>query len=255
MATRRPMFGVKDLFTCVNLMGGVVAMCLCVDGRPFEAGVAVILGYVFGDALDGYVARRLGTSNRFGEEFDSIADHMSHVVAPAAIVYTVYRQAGLVPAPWDQVLAIALAGAMVVSVSIRHARNIVAPVNFKGVWVGLPRTVLGFWAIGYCNAEFATRLPGGLWFGVAFIPALCISTLTYWPFPSHHIQRRMFGWAIALLVCFFIAMGVALILAPRFLFDVVFLSMAIYAILASSTLTADERVAYDQAVAAARAAS
>ena len=49
------MFGIKDLFTVINLMGGVVGICLCVDGKPFEAGVAVILGYLCGDTLDGYV--------------------------------------------------------------------------------------------------------------------------------------------------------------------------------------------------------
>jgi hypothetical protein len=38
------MFGIKDLFTTINLMGGVVAMALCVDGKPWAAGVAVIVG-------------------------------------------------------------------------------------------------------------------------------------------------------------------------------------------------------------------
>ena len=249
------MFGVKDLFTCINLLGGVVAMCLCVEDRPFEAGVAVILGYVFGDALDGYVARRLGTSNQFGAEFDSIADHMAHVIAPAAIVYTVYKDAGLVPAPWDQLLAMALAGSMVVAVSIRHARNIVDPVDFKGVWVGLPRTVLGFWAIGYCNAALATKVPMGLWLGVVLIPALGVATLTYWPFPSHHIPRKMFGWAIALLVCFFAAMAIALVFRPGYLFDVVFLAMVVYAVLASRTITPAERAAYYRALAERRSAT
>ncbi len=60
------MFGIKDIFTTINLLGGVVAICLCIDGRPYDAGVAVLLGYLLGDTMDGYVARKLGTSNQFG---------------------------------------------------------------------------------------------------------------------------------------------------------------------------------------------
>lgn len=89
------MFGIKDVFTTINAMGGVVAICLCVDGRPFAAGVAMLLGYLCGDTVDGWIARKLGTSNQFGAEYDTIADHLSHCIAPGAIVYTVYRQADL----------------------------------------------------------------------------------------------------------------------------------------------------------------
>ena len=91
------MFGIKDIFTTINLLGGVVGICLCIDGRPYEAGLSVMLGYLLGDTLDGYVARKLNSANQFGAEFDTIADHTSHVIAPAAIVYTVYRDVGLLP--------------------------------------------------------------------------------------------------------------------------------------------------------------
>src|SRR3954454_18481245 len=106
------MFGIKDIFTTINLLGGVLGICFCVDGRPHWAGAAVMLGYLFGDTLDGWVARKLKTQNEFGGEFDTIADHLSHVIAPATIVYTVYKGVGLLPQPWNQVLAIGLAGSM-----------------------------------------------------------------------------------------------------------------------------------------------
>jgi len=247
------MFGIKDVFTSINLLGGVVAICLCIDGQPFEAGVAVVLGYLFGDALDGYVARRLGTANQFGAEFDSISDHTAHVIAPAAIVYTVYKDAGLLAAPWDQVLAIGLAMSMVLSVSIRHARNIVAPVEYKGVWVGLPRTILGFWAIGYACSPTAPKLPGGLWIGVGLIPLFGFLTLTHWPFPSHHLKRRMFGWVIALLAIFIVAVLGSLIFAYEYVFDVVFAICTIYSVFAWTSITREERAEYTQAVASAKA--
>jgi phosphatidylserine synthase len=247
------MFGIKDLFTTINLMGGVVAMALCVDGRPFAAGLAVMIGYLCGDTLDGWVARKLGTQNAFGAEFDTIADHLSHVVAPAVIVYTVYKDVGLVPAPWDKVLAIVLAGSLILAVSVRHARNIVNPVSFKGVWVGLPRTVLGFWAIAYCNATLAPHAPGGWWFGVVLIPLMSIATLSYWPFPSHHLARGLRPAALVSIAIAFLSTIAVAFVKREFFFDLLFFWMAGYAMSAWMSLSPAERTAYRETVQAARA--
>ena len=247
------MFGVKDLFTTINVVGGAVAICLCVDGRPYAAGIAVMLGYFLGDTLDGWVARKLNSANEFGAEFDTIADHTAHVIAPAAIVYTVYKDAGLVAEPWGRVLAMALAASMIVTVSIRHARNIVAPVSFKGIWTGLPRTVFGFLAIGYVNAKLAPDLPGGLWLGVFLIPFMGIATLTYWPFPSHHIVRPLFLWVRIGIVSFFVVPLAVAILRPAYFFDVLFFWMAGYSLLGWAAFTPEERATHRAKVAAARA--
>jgi phosphatidylserine synthase len=247
------MFGVKDLFTTINLLGGVIAICLCVDGRPYEAGIAVMLGYLLGDTLDGYIARKLGTANQFGSEYDTIADHTAHVIAPAVIVYTVYKDARLVPAPWDQVLAIGLASSLIVSVSIRHARNIVAPIEYKGVWAGLPRTVAGFLAIGYCNSSFAASAPGGWWVGVALMPAMAIGTLTYVPYPNHRMGRRHVWYVEVLVAGFLISTSYAMLLDRSILFDVLAFWMAGYSLTAWLSLTRAERTSYRAVVDEARA--
>jgi CDP-diacylglycerol--serine O-phosphatidyltransferase len=246
------MFGIKDLFTTINLLGGIVGICLCIDGQPYWAGVSVMLGYLCGDTLDGYVARKLGTSNEFGSEFDTIADHLSHVIAPAAIVYTVYKDVGLLPAPWSQVLAIALAASLIIAVSIRHARNIVAPVKYKGVWSGLPRSVLGFMAIGYCNAQLAPHAFGGWWLGVVLIPAMAVATLTYLPFPSHHITRSHYWYVNAVIILTFVLTIGIWVVYPRFGFDVLFFFMAGYSLSAWMSLSPAEREDYRRAVAQAK---
>lgn len=246
------MFGIKDLFTTINLMGGVVAMCLCVDGKPFEAGLSIMIGYLCGDTLDGYIARKLGTQNDFGGEFDTIADHTSHVIAPAVVVYTVYKDLPLLPAPWNKLLAIALAGSLIFAVSVRHARNIVKPVSYKGVWVGLPRSVLGFLAIAYCNARLAPHAPGGWWLGVVLIPFMGYATLTYWPFPSHHLVKGLRPAAVlAALIALFSSVAVGF-LKREFFFDLLFFWMAGYCMSAWMTLSVEERKAYRETVAKAR---
>lgn len=246
------MFGIKDLFTTINLLGGVVAICLCIDGRPYDAGIAVMLGYFLGDTLDGYVARKLGTANAFGAEYDTISDHLSHVIAPAAIVYTVYKDAALLAEPWNQVLAVALAASLITSVSIRHARNIVAPIDYKGVWVGLPRSVLGFLAIGYCNSSFVTAVPGGWWIGVVLIPAMAIATLTYLPFPSHRLGRSHSWYVQGLILGFFVSTLYAVVLHRAILFDVLTFWMVGYSLLGWVSLTRDELGKYRAVVRAAR---
>src|SRR5436853_2755156 len=115
------MLGVKDVFTTINCLGGAAAVCLCIDGRPFAAGIAVLLGYFLGDALDGPVARWTKTANEFGVEYDTIADHVAHCVAPAVITYTVYRDAALgLPPAATHAIAIGLAALLLVVGSVRH---------------------------------------------------------------------------------------------------------------------------------------
>ncbi len=243
------MFGIKDIFTTINVLGGAIAICLCIDGRPFEAGIAVMAGYVFGDTLDGWVARKLNSSNQFGAEYDTIADHNSHCIAPAAIVYTVYRDAGLLPSALaDQILAMALASAIIIAASVRHARNVVHPVKYKGVWAGLPRTILGFLSIAYVNATLAPYVFGGLWLGVVLIPLLCVATLTYLPFANHHLGRRHVWYVRVLIAGFFVTTAGALVLAPRFTFDVLFFWSFGYTVGSWMSLTPEERGDFRRAV-------
>ena len=250
------MFGIKDIFTTINVMGGVIAICLCVEREPFWAGVAMLLGYLCGDALDGWVARKLGTANAFGAEYDTIADHLCHCIAPGAIVFTVYRDADLGLVPWAQfALAVALGGSIMVAASIRHARNIVRPISVKGVWVGLPRTVLGFIAVAYVDSRLAPYAIGGMWLGVVLIPLLCVATLTYWPFANHHGLRAHFGYVRVLIALTFLSTIGVLVLYPEFVFDVFFFWMFGYAAGSWIALTPGERARYREAVTAGLAAA
>ena len=58
-------FGVKDLFTLVNLLGGIFAIHFVAVGDPTYAGYALLAGFMLGDTLDGPVARLTGTANKF----------------------------------------------------------------------------------------------------------------------------------------------------------------------------------------------
>ncbi len=251
--TTLKLFGLKDIFTTINLLGGIVGICLCIDGYPFAAGIAVLLGYAFGDTLDGWVARRLNSANAFGSEYDTISDHLAHCVAPATIVYTVYDRAQLLSSVWtSKLLAIALAGTIIVAASIRHARNAAQPVRFDGIWGGLPRSVLGFAAIGYVNGSLTTTIPGGLWWGVVLVPLLSAMTLTQLPFASHRLSRShslMVRIAIAMFFVTLLGVGV---FRGEFVFDVLFGWMMFYMLVSWATLTRKERIEHTRAIDSAR---
>ncbi|MDA3864203.1 MAG: CDP-alcohol phosphatidyltransferase family protein, partial [Deltaproteobacteria bacterium] len=127
-------FGLKDLFTLINLAGGVAGIVLAVMGRPVDASYAVLAGFILGDSLDGYVARLTEHSNQFGSDFDTITDHFSQCIAPAFIVFSHVT-------PHNFKLGITLLFIIIAAGSIRHARNTAVKFSFPFCWKGLPRPI------------------------------------------------------------------------------------------------------------------
>ena len=136
-------FGVKDLFTLVNLMGGVGAIVFVVEGNLPAAGTALLLGYLLGDTLDGPVARMTKTSNKFGSELDTATDHFVQAIAPAVIVYAAYARGGHATA------GVVLMALVVACGTIRQALFSVAKMGDPLMYCGLPRTVSGYGAMAY----------------------------------------------------------------------------------------------------------
>jgi CDP-diacylglycerol--serine O-phosphatidyltransferase len=68
---------------------GFIAIGLLIQGEHINACWIILIAGAM-DALDGKLARLLGLSSRFGTEFDSFADTISFVVAPAVLVYTTW---------------------------------------------------------------------------------------------------------------------------------------------------------------------
>lgn len=85
--TRRgKIFLLPNLFTTASLFSGFYAIVSAINGRFFEAAVAILIAAVF-DGIDGRVARLTGTTSRFGMEYDSLSDLVSFGVAPATLAY------------------------------------------------------------------------------------------------------------------------------------------------------------------------
>src|SRR5580692_772287 len=126
----RRMFGLKDVFTSLNALSGVVGVYLCIKGHPLWASYSFLAGYV-ADVFDGLVARATRSGNRFGSEFDTAADFVAQAVAPAFVVYSLYARSASRLGVSDAVadgIGLLLCAVLVLTATIRQARNTVRPV-------------------------------------------------------------------------------------------------------------------------------
>jgi phosphatidylserine synthase len=240
MAARRVgNFQLKDLFTLVNLLSGVVAIHYVAAGQLSRAGYAVLVGYLGGDLLDGAVARRTRSGNRFGAEFDAISDHFVHVVVPGLIVYSAYRRGG------HEAVGLVLMGTLVATATVRHARLAAERFDFPLCWCGLPRTVSGFVAMSFpLSHSFFAANPYRYATGVAVIIPLCALNLVPIPYMTHRGQRAMQPWAKALAAAFFAAPLIMFLADRADLFDVFFVGAAGYAAMGWVPVRPDERRAF-----------
>lgn len=124
---------IPSLFTLGNLLFGVFALILALQGEYARGGLMILLAGLM-DYLDGKVARKLQVCSEFGKELDSLADLVSFGVAPAILAYA------LKLSDWGYVgLAIALA--FVMCGALRLARFNVT--SFTGSFMGVPITAAG----------------------------------------------------------------------------------------------------------------
>jgi len=87
----KPWYGfVPSLFTSLNLVCGIIATYLSLEGRIDIAIVLMFIGAFF-DFIDGFAARLLKVSGDFGKELDSLADLISFGLVPGAMLFYIQK--------------------------------------------------------------------------------------------------------------------------------------------------------------------
>lgn len=225
-------FGLKDLFTLGNLLGGVASICLSIQGELWWASLAVMLGYL-GDVLDGPVARLTGRTNRFGTELDNIADHTAQCVAPAFVVYLAYRGVSVY-------MGFGLAALLVIAGSVRHARAASAKFSYDLAWNGMPRPVAAFLTIAFVNSQLFQQMPGGRWLGVGLVVLVSLLNLLPLPYLNHH-GRRLQWWVKATVAFWFVSCALVVLLLSRWFWDLLLLYVLAYALGSWMPMSRSER--------------
>lgn len=82
---------IPNLLTAGNLVGGILAIVLTLQGRVDLAPYCIFISALF-DFLDGFAARLLKVQSELGKQLDSLADMVTFGVAPGIIVYELIRQ-------------------------------------------------------------------------------------------------------------------------------------------------------------------
>ena len=82
---------IPNTITCCNLFCGCIATYWAFQGNYENALLFIVLGNVF-DFFDGMSARLLHVPSPIGKELDSLADDITSGIAPAAIVFSLFKE-------------------------------------------------------------------------------------------------------------------------------------------------------------------
>ncbi|MDR2859881.1 MAG: CDP-diacylglycerol--serine O-phosphatidyltransferase [Mediterranea sp.] len=82
---------IPNTITCLNLFSGCIACVMAFEVKYEWAAMFIILSAVF-DFFDGMLARLLKAYSPLGKELDSLADGISFGVAPAFILFSLFKE-------------------------------------------------------------------------------------------------------------------------------------------------------------------
>jgi len=82
---------VPNIFTCLNLFFGCIAVVMIFRNR-LETASFLVIGAVIFDFFDGLTARMLKAHSPIGKELDSLADVISFGLVPGAIMYSLFKE-------------------------------------------------------------------------------------------------------------------------------------------------------------------
>ncbi len=218
-----------NILTLLALCAGLTAIRYGLQDRFQAAVTAVIIAGIL-DGLDGRLARRLGSTSRFGAELDSLSDFISFGVAPAMLIY-MWTMNGAGSIGWALVLLFPVCSAL------RLARfntgldaDTTPPVWMAGFFTGVPAPagallvllpmMLSFEA-GDAFAEFMAH-PVLVGIVMAAVSALMVSRIPTYSFKRMRIPAG-YVLPVMILVC---GAAALLVTAPWHAFPVLALAYA-----------------------------
>ena len=82
---------IPNALTCMNLFSGCIACVMAFHANFEMAMLFIVIGAVL-DFFDGLAARLLHAYSNIGKDLDSLADDVSFGVAPALIVFSLFKE-------------------------------------------------------------------------------------------------------------------------------------------------------------------
>lgn len=215
---RRGVYLLPNLITTGAMFAGFYAIVAGMNGHFVAAAVAIYVAFVL-DALDGRVARMMGSESEFGAQYDSLSDMVAFGVAPALVAFS-FALSGLGQVGWVVTfIYMACAALRLARFNVQHSNAIftglaspsAATIVVSAVWVlsesGTPGLTTGI------ATAVAVGVPG----------VLMVSSYVYFSPKELNLKGRV---PFVTLVGVVIFMAVIFIDPPR----VLLLCAAIYAL-------------------------
>lgn len=207
---------IPNLFTLGNMVLGMLAIMLALEGRFSLAAIMVIVAMLL-DGLDGRVARALNAQSEFGKELDSLSDLISFGIAPALIMYLISFHSIPPGIAWAVTIIFPMCGAL------RLARFNVQK-GVPGYFIGLPIPAAGgvVATLSLFNGEITAP-----YFVVSMIllSYLMISTVRYPNFKKIGLPKKAIAYT-PLVVIFAVIIAVVF---PDQMAKLIFIPLVLYA--------------------------
>ncbi len=169
---------IPNSFTAGNLLSGFVSILLASDGNYRLAAIFIMVGAIF-DAVDGMVARLVGTSSEFGVELDSLADVVTFGVAPGFLIYHTYlHQLGT----WGILVAACLPvfGAFRLARFNIQVEDVNVKIDFRGLPIPTSAIIIASMVLSYFNeSQFNETLTIIIVPTVIILSLLMVSNVRY----------------------------------------------------------------------------
>ena len=189
---KKSLFLIPFCFTFANAFFGFLSVIEALRGDLILS--ALCIGFAAcADALDGRLARALGSSSYLGAELDALCDAISFCCAPTILIYSVFQDS----MSW---VSVVLLGVYLCAGLFRLAKFNVTQSSSSAYFSGLSTPVSAFF-LATLILYFDWFVQSPLWFlvdawGITFVVGilalLMISTI---PFPSFKKTRFSFSYA------------------------------------------------------------
>jgi CDP-diacylglycerol--serine O-phosphatidyltransferase len=178
----------KDYFTIATILLGFAVLLFSFEHKIQIASALMIAGAVF-DLLDGVVARKTKTQNKFGAEFDCIADLVIYSMAPAIMTFFILYD-------YNKWYAIIVGSLPLLFGCLRLARFNVKRIEYPGYWIGLIRPASAFLIVSFLNTKLATNpIVTGI-----YVLIVSVLNVTLIPYIGHHKRKINFATKIILIL-------------------------------------------------------
>jgi CDP-diacylglycerol--serine O-phosphatidyltransferase len=210
-----------NILTLLALCAGLTAIRYGLQDRFQAAVIAIIIAAIL-DGLDGRLARRLGSTSRFGAELDSLSDFLSFGVAPAMLIYLwTMNSAGSIG--WALVLLFPVCSALrLARFNTGLNEDTKPPVWMAGFFTGVPAPAGAALVLVPMMLSFETGSWGADFFGhpilvglvMAAVAALMVSRIPTYSFKKVRVPQ---GYVLPVLILI-AALATLLVTAPWHMF-------------------------------------